>query len=73
MKTKKFILLILTVLIGFSPALYSKGGTINNYQYHKQVKERASAPKQAKKKVQKSKKSSKKAPYKRKNIHYPFS
>jgi hypothetical protein len=72
MKTKRFILLILIVLIGMSNALYPKSGTIKNYQYHKQVKERTSAPKKAKKKVQKSKKSSKKVTTKKKHIHYPF-
>jgi hypothetical protein len=72
MKTKKFILLILTVLIGFSPALYSKGGIIKNYKYSKQVKEKKSAPLKIKKKVQKSKKITKKQQGKRTHIHYPF-
>jgi hypothetical protein len=72
MKTKKIILLILTVLIGFSPALYSKGRIIKNHQYNIQVKDRTSAPRKAKKKVQKSKKSSKKQQSKKKHIHYPF-
>jgi hypothetical protein len=72
MKTKKFILMILTLLIGFSTALYSKGGIIKNYKYNKQVKAKISAPMKIKKKVQKSKRISKKQQGKQKHIHYPF-